>query len=90
MTRNVVAARPDESIADAARLMCRHRIGAVPVVEHSHVVGIVTRTDLLQAFVELITFNDARERGWSAAGPQPPRAHGAAPGGPAPRSRRAR
>jgi acetoin utilization protein AcuB len=49
MTRNVQTAPPDASIADAARLIRRERIGAVPIVEKGKVVGILTRSDLLDA-----------------------------------------
>jgi len=51
MAMNVVTLPPDETIDEAARLMRRERIGAVPVVERGRVVGIVTRSDVLDAFV---------------------------------------
>jgi len=51
MTANVVALSPRESMADAARLMRRERIGAIPIVEANRLVGILTRSDLLDAFV---------------------------------------
>lgn len=52
MTKSVVTVGPKGSMAEAARLMLRHRIGALPVVEDQRVVGILTETDLLRAFVE--------------------------------------
>jgi acetoin utilization protein AcuB len=51
MTENVLTLAPDARIIDAARLMRRQRMGSVPVVENERVVGILTRSDLLDAFI---------------------------------------
>jgi acetoin utilization protein AcuB len=51
MTRNVVTLAPDASVADAARKMRAERIGAIPVVDHGRLVGILTRSDLLDCLV---------------------------------------
>ena len=51
MTANVLTLSPRDSMVDAARLMRRERIGAVPIVDAGLVVGIVTRSDVLDAFV---------------------------------------
>jgi CBS domain-containing protein len=45
-TRDVVTAAPQDCLADVARLMDRHNVGAVVVVENHQVVGIVTDRDL--------------------------------------------
>jgi acetoin utilization protein AcuB len=50
MTRSVVTIRPDAPIADAVELVLAHRIGALPVVQDTRLVGIITETDLLRAF----------------------------------------
>jgi len=48
MTARVVTVSADTSVAEIARLMLTHRIGAIPVVDsESHVVGIVSDHDLL-------------------------------------------
>jgi CBS domain-containing protein len=44
---------PAAFVADAARLMRRERIGAIPIVEGGRLVGILTRSGVLDAFVEL-------------------------------------
>ena len=54
MTANVLTLPPKASIADAARLMRRERIGAVPIVEGGRLVGILARSDVLEAFATLI------------------------------------
>ena len=41
------------SVRDAATLMQRERIGALPVLRDGHLVGIVTRSDLLRALIAL-------------------------------------
>lgn len=48
-----VTLAPAAFVADAARLMRRERIGAIPIVEGGRLVGILTRSGVLDAFVEL-------------------------------------
>ena len=45
---------PDTRIEHAARLMLDARFGSLPVVDAGDLVGIVTYTDLLRAFVRVI------------------------------------
>ena len=47
MTFNVIGVTPDTPLEEAAALLRRHRIGALPVVEKGKLVGILTRSDLL-------------------------------------------
>lgn len=52
MRRPVVAAQLDDTIADAAARMASHGIHALAVVdENSHLVGIITTTDIMQALL---------------------------------------
>ena len=51
MTQSVITVGPDRKVRDAALLMLDHRIGALPVVDGGRLIGIVTETDLLRAFV---------------------------------------
>jgi acetoin utilization protein AcuB len=53
MTTNVLTLTPHDSMVDAAQLMRRERIGAIPVVEGTRLVGILTRSDILDAFMAL-------------------------------------
>jgi CBS-domain-containing membrane protein len=51
MTRNVVTVRPDDAVEQAARLMYHLQVKRLPVVDAAgHLVGIVSRADLLAVF----------------------------------------
>jgi acetoin utilization protein AcuB len=52
MTRFVMAVSPECPVPEAIGRMLGHKIGALPVVENRQVVGILTRTDVLQAFLK--------------------------------------
>jgi acetoin utilization protein AcuB len=62
MTRVVVTIRPLAPVEDAARLMVEERIGALPVLDGSRLVGIVTETDVLQLFVKAMGADRASSR----------------------------
>ncbi len=47
-----ISISPDATVRDAARLMLEHKIGCLPVLEDSRLVGIVTETDMLQVVVD--------------------------------------
>jgi CBS-domain-containing membrane protein len=49
MTQSVVSVSPDASINDIVRVLERHRIKRVPVLDNGQLVGIVSRANLLQA-----------------------------------------
>ena len=51
MTAPALTARPRQQTAEIARLMVDHRINRVPVVRGDRLVGIVSRADLLRAFI---------------------------------------
>ncbi len=53
MTPNVLTISPSDSMSKAARLMRQERIGAIPVVDGNRVVGIIARSDILDAFMAL-------------------------------------
>jgi predicted transcriptional regulator len=51
MTTAVVAARPEDTVEHAARLMYNRRVKRLPVTDaDGHLVGIVSRTDVLSVF----------------------------------------
>jgi CBS domain-containing protein len=54
MTRSVVSVSPETPLGEVARLMIRHKVGCVPVVDAGGTpVGLVTETDLLRAAYDL-------------------------------------
>lgn len=53
MTAEAVTIGPGEHVCDAARLLRERRIGAVPVIADGHLVGMLTRSDLLHALATL-------------------------------------
>ena len=54
MTRDPVTVTSRARVEHAARRMLEGRFGALPVVDGDMLVGIVTYTDLLRAFVDVI------------------------------------
>lgn len=54
MTRNVATISPTASVAEAATLMARKRVRRLPVterhVDHQHLLGMVSASDILHAF----------------------------------------
>jgi acetoin utilization protein AcuB len=53
MTPQVMTLGPDTSLATAAETMRSERIGAIPIVAGENLLGILTRSDILRAFVAL-------------------------------------
>ncbi len=50
MTAKVLTLTSDAPVAEGARLMRRERIGALPIVDAGRLVGILTRSDVLDVF----------------------------------------
>lgn len=53
MTSDPVTVARDLEVRDAARLMVEHKVGALPVVEGTKLVGIVTEGDLIMQDVKM-------------------------------------
>ncbi len=51
MTPTPITVEPSTDIADAVSLMIRHHIGGLPVLLGETLVGIVTTTDMMTAFI---------------------------------------
>jgi len=47
MTHDTLTVRPETPLATAVSLLRRHRIGSLPVVKGKRLVGIITRSDIL-------------------------------------------
>lgn len=63
MTRDVVTIGPEALLDNAAKLIHRHRIGALPVLDGSmRLVGILTESDILRGFLQLIGVGEPSTR----------------------------
>jgi len=47
MTHDIFVVRPETALTTAVGLLRRHRIGSLPVVKNKRLVGIITRSDVL-------------------------------------------
>ena len=54
MTANPFACTPDTDLVDLVREFCQKKVGAIPVVDAQRLVGIVTQTDMMQAFLTVL------------------------------------
>ena len=52
MTHSVITVGPDRPAREAGQLMLDHTIGALPVLADGQLVGIITETDIVRAFVD--------------------------------------
>jgi acetoin utilization protein AcuB len=62
MTKKVISVSPDMLLEEAALLMRQYKIGGLPVVLGNKLVGIITETDLFDAFIEIMGFRDKGSR----------------------------
>ncbi|MDO8432613.1 MAG: CBS domain-containing protein [Candidatus Binatus sp.] len=54
MKAPVVSVDSKTSVEEAARLMLVHKIGGLPVVDGGKLVGVVTSSDMLRAFLNVV------------------------------------
>ena len=54
MRTALITVTPFNTVEDAARLMLKHKIGGLPIVADGKLVGIVTTSDLLRAFLLVV------------------------------------
>jgi len=60
MTPNPMTVTPNQPIEEAALIMRQEKIGGLPVVEDGQLIGVITESDIFQAFVDL---TGIREKG---------------------------
>jgi len=53
MTESPLTTSPITPVEEAVRLMLKHQVSGLPVIEQGKVVGIVTTSDIMQAFLEV-------------------------------------
>jgi acetoin utilization protein AcuB len=54
MTENVMTVTPRLTVEKAAQLMLSHKIGGLPVTDDGKLVGVITTSDILQAFLDVM------------------------------------
>jgi acetoin utilization protein AcuB len=55
MTSSPITVVPDDTLVEAIQKMRRNKIDGLPVVEELKLVGILSITDILDAFLEIMT-----------------------------------
>lgn len=62
MIKDPITIDPDSDIEIAAQLIYKYKIGGIPVVKRGKLVGIITETDLLRAFIDMMGILNASSR----------------------------
>lgn len=52
MCDKVVSITSDQSVIDAANIICKHKVNRLPVIDDGELVGIITRADLIKALID--------------------------------------
>lgn len=62
MIKDPITIDPDSDIEIAAQLIYKYKIGGIPVVKRGKLVGIITESDLLRAFIDMMGMLSASSR----------------------------
>lgn len=62
MSKDLVAVEPDSLLEEAAVKLRDYDVGGLPVMENGKLVGIITETDLFDAFIAILGFRDHGSR----------------------------
>lgn len=62
MSKDLITVAPGDLLEEAAVKMREFDIGGLPVVEDNKLVGIITETDVFDAFIEIMGFKDQGSR----------------------------
>jgi acetoin utilization protein AcuB len=62
MIQEPIVIDPEEDIETAARLIYKYKISGIPVVKDEKLVGIITETDILRAFIDMMGILNASSR----------------------------
>ena len=54
MIQDPITVSPDDDIEIAAQLIYKHKISGIPVIGSHKLVGIITETDILRAFIDMM------------------------------------
>ncbi len=62
MIKKPITVDPDNDIEIAAQLIYKYKIGGIPVVKKNKLVGIITESDILRAFIDMMGILTASSR----------------------------
>jgi len=62
MIKDPIVVDPEDDIEIAARIIYNHKIGGMPVVKRNKLVGIITESDILRAFIDMMGLLTASSR----------------------------
>lgn len=62
MIKNPIRVSPNDDIEHVARIIYKHKISGMPVVEEERIVGIITESDILRAFIDMMGLLTASSR----------------------------
>ena len=71
MIREPIMVRPEDDVEVAAQLIYKHKIGGMPVVANGKLVGIITATDILRTFIDMMGILTSTSRIDVVVGDQP-------------------
>jgi acetoin utilization protein AcuB len=71
MIKDPITVGPEDDIETAAQIIYKHKIGGLPVTKGGRLVGIITETDLLRAFIDMMGILSSTSRMDVAAGIKP-------------------
>lgn len=54
MIKNPLTVKPADDIEIAAQLIYKHKISGLPVTQNNRLVGIITESDILHAFIDMM------------------------------------
>jgi acetoin utilization protein AcuB len=59
MSKEPLSVTPATTVEATAQLLLKHKIGGLPVVENGRLAGIITGSDILQAFLDVMGASEA-------------------------------
>jgi acetoin utilization protein AcuB len=68
MITDPITVAPEDDIETAAQIIYKHKIGGLPVTKNGRLVGIITETDMLRAFIDMMGILSSTSRLDVAAG----------------------
>ena len=71
MIKEPIRVSPDDDVEFAAKLIYKHKIGGMPVVRDGRLVGIITATDILRTFIDMMGILSSSSRIDVVMGEQP-------------------